>query len=858
MSGLLIECAKAHFFYGFYVQLNCDEGGRNMRGEGKRHLILKKILAYALVLTMILGIWTSVSNAAEQSDFNVEENTIEEAVDVTPDANAIEEAVDVTPDANAIEEAADVTSDANTIEKATDVTPDTKQIEEITTNTDSNLTEDTTTQTDATTIPDIAVTTNTDTPQDAELDTTTAKPSTLVLSSDENTAPAHRKYIKYNGEDSYTLTLDVTGKYDSTLNKPKIDVVLIVDTSGSMNEPMGEKSRLKALQDVVTEKGGLSDSIFNNDQIDARMTVVTYYGLEDYRYNSPYNSPWDDATWVNGAWATTKSEVDQIVNGIRVNEEKSGTNCQAGLRTAKEALAKADSSARKIVIFLSDGLPTYRYNSEGYTIGNGNTDPQNYNANAAYNEAAAMKGLDQFYTIGFSNSADSTFLSTLVTKVNTTSTKKYYSAADADKLAEAFKQITGNLTEYTCRNVVLTDTLSDYAELENAAHLNPTIKATASDGSEVDLSGVDIQVTYNEGTRTVTATFPTDYKLQKDVTYAVSFNVKPTAKAYDEYVANEDSYGGVVGSMNSDAWDNDTSSGKAGFYTNDAATLTYVYGTGEAQAETVDYVEKPVLQVNSLTIPVNKEWKNTAKSEQVPVKVELYQDGKLAPYKTLTLNADNQWRAEFQHVAKHHQYQIKEQALDGFVSAVSGDSTSGFTVTNTKLPSLFISKTVSGEMGDVTKKFPFQIILKDASGNPINGTYSYQGFILDDVKNVTAPKDGTLTFEQGVAEIWLSHGQGIELQQLSLGTSYTITEKLSDAEGYRVSFNGIHKKSADGMLNEDVRINVTNEKENIPLTNVAIFGTNMIPGILLATVALFVLAAISKLFYGKKDKKQDK
>lgn len=801
-----------------------------MRGEGKRHLILKKILAYALVLIMILGIWTSVSNAAEQSEFNVEENTIEEAADIT-------EEITTNTDSNLTEDK--TISDTDRTEA---------EIEDVTTS-------DTTMKTDATTISDIAITTNTDTPQDAELDADTAKPSALVLSSDENTAPAHRKYIKYNGEDSYTLTLDVTGKYDSTLSKPKIDVVLIVDTSGSMDEPMGEKSRLEVLQDVVTEKGGLSDSIFNNDQIDARMTVVTYYGLEDYYW---YNSPWDDATWVNGAWATTKSEVDQIVNGIRVNEEKSGTNCQAGLRTAKEALEKADSSARKIVIFLSDGLPTYRYNNDGYTIGNGNTDSYNYNANAAYNEAAAMKGLDQFYTIGFSNSADSTFLSTLAEKVNTTSSKKYYSAADADKLAEAFKQITGNLTEYTCRSVVLTDTLSDYAELENAEHLNPTVKATASDGSEVDLSGVDIQTTYNEETRTVTATFPTDYKLQKDVTYAVSFNVKPTAKAYDEYAANEDSYGGVVGSMNSDAWDNDTSSGKAGFYTNAGATLTYIYGTGEAQAETVDYVEKPVLQVNSLTIFVNKEWKNTAKSEQVPVKVELYQDGKLAPYKTLTLNADNQWRADFQHVAKHHQYQIKEQALEGFVSAVSGDSTSGFTVTNTKLPSLSISKKVTGEMGDITKKFPFRIILKDASGNPINGTYSYRGFILDDVKNVTAPKDGTLTFERGVAEIWLSHGQGIELQHLSLGTSYNITEKINDAEGYRVSFNGIHKKSVDGILNEDVRINVTNEKENIPLTNVATFGTNMIPGILLATVALFVLAAISKLFYGKKDKKQDK
>ena len=296
-----------------------------MRGEGKRHLILKKILAYVLVLTMILGIWTSVSNAAEQSEFNVEENTIEEAADIT-------EEITTNTDSNLTEDK--TISDTDRTEA---------EIEDVTTS-------DTTMKTDATTISDIAITTNTDTPQDAELDTDTAKPSALVLSSDENTAPAHRKYIKYNGEDSYTLTLDVTGKYDSTLSKPKIDVVLIVDTSGSMDEPMGEKSRLEVLQDVVTEKGGLSDSIFNNDQIDARMTVVTYYGLEDYRYSSP----WDDATWVNGAWATTKSEVDQIVNGIRVNKEKSGTNCQAGLRTAKEALAKADSSARKIVIFLSD------------------------------------------------------------------------------------------------------------------------------------------------------------------------------------------------------------------------------------------------------------------------------------------------------------------------------------------------------------------------------------------------------------------------------------------------------------------------------------------------------------------------
>lgn len=861
-----------------------------MRGKGKRYLILRRVLAYTLALVMVLGVWTSVSNAADNSGLNqnVEENTVEEVQNFTEDTGAIVDSSAYEDQQNENQTNADLENE-NKLNQADEnqqndnqanQTDDNKvndngenqgmedteqsdkgQLQNPEKESDNQIDDQSSNQqgikmqdedeemTEVQTDGQVE-----DQTQEAD-DGTTAEPVALTLSSSgSTTAPAHRKYIKYNGKDSYTLTLDVTGKYDSTLSKPKIDVVLVIDTSGSMNDRMGEKTRLRALKDVVTEKGGLSDSIFNNDQIDARMTVVTYYGLDD----EWYEARWDDATWVNKSWATNKTQLDNVVNGVAVNRDKSGTNCQAGLRTAKEALAQARSDARKVVIFLSDGLPTFRYNENGYTVGNGNSDPGNYNANAAYTEASTITGLDQFYTIGFSNSADSRFLSTLVTKVNTTSTSKYYSAANADKLSEAFKQITGSLTEYTCRNVTITDTLSDYAQLEDEEHLNPIVQATANDGSPVDLSNIDIQVTYNTENRTVTAAFPTDYKLQQDVTYSIRFNVKPTAQAYDEYAANEDGYGGNVGSMNSDAPGNDTSSNKPGFYTNDTATLTYTYGTGDAKAETVDYVEKPVLQVDSLTIPVNKVWKNTVAGEQVAVKVELYQDGKLAPYKTLMLNADNQWQSEFKHVAKHHQYQVKEQTIDGFVSAVTGDATTGFTVTNTKLPSLTLSKKVTGEMGDKTKKFPFQITLKDASGNLINGTYSYQGFVREDVGNVTAPKDGTLTFEQGVAEIWLSHGQGITFEKLPLGTSYVIKEKLDESEGYHVSFNGIRKDSTDGILNEDADVTVTNTRENIPVTSVSGLGTSMIPGILLATAALFVLAAISKLFYGKKDKKKDK
>lgn len=48
--------------------------------------------------------------------------------------------------------------------------------------------------------------------------------------------PEHKKYIKYNGNDNYTLTLDVTGKKGETVGA---DVLLVIDKSGSMGSGYG-------------------------------------------------------------------------------------------------------------------------------------------------------------------------------------------------------------------------------------------------------------------------------------------------------------------------------------------------------------------------------------------------------------------------------------------------------------------------------------------------------------------------------------------------------------------------------------------------------------------------------------------
>ena len=51
---------------------------------------------------------------------------------------------------------------------------------------------------------------------------------------DPETNIYHEKYIKRNSDGTYDITLDVSGTVGTETKKANVDVVLIVDTSGSM------------------------------------------------------------------------------------------------------------------------------------------------------------------------------------------------------------------------------------------------------------------------------------------------------------------------------------------------------------------------------------------------------------------------------------------------------------------------------------------------------------------------------------------------------------------------------------------------------------------------------------------------
>ena len=141
------------------------------------------------------------------------------------------------------------------------------------------------------------------------------------------------------------------------------------------------------------------------------------------------------------------------------------------------------------------------------------------------------------------------------------------------------------------------------------------------------------------------------------------------------------------------------------------------------------------------------------------------------------------------------------------------------TFTNIRLPELILSKEVTGEAGDKTREFPFEITLKKSDGTFVNGIFSYKGGIKSgcEAQGIQAPEDGKLEFKDGKAQIMLSHGQQIQIQNLPYKSFYTVTETVSDS--YHTTYNGM-AENASGQLTEKSEVHVVNNKEFAPDTGI--------------------------------------
>lgn len=490
--------------------------------------------------------------------------------------------------------------------------------------------------------------------------------------------PVASKKIRKNDDGTYTLALDILGDQvegPGTVTVDPIDIVLVLDDSGSMAEGFGKISPADMDRDekYVWAKhswtgttyhtieyqngswGYYSDAGFWGQQ----WNTVNVNGADIYQttkteaLKSAVSDFIDGAASANAAiqnqddkiriavvtygYDATKSMGLTVCDGNNVEALKGtlddlecygATNAGAGMTEANDVLNDSNRDAKKLVVFFTDGVPTTDNTFDSgvantavsqskaikdaggtvYSIGIfEGADPSVHNANSGSNETAKA---NTFMNAVSSNYPDASSWNSLGTRVNDQAA--YYKvASDSSQLNSVFEDIIHSETSTNgYSDVAITDTLTEYAEFVNSdalTHNNQSIQVGSVtyfelnggitenriqvvDGQGKPISSDQYTLYINESKTSIRVEFKD--MLEDGTLYTLMFNVKPTAKAEEEYASTGYPHTGEDGT---DMEGNDTSSGHKGFHTNAKATY-------EWNGQSKEY-KHPVLQVDALKLP---------------------------------------------------------------------------------------------------------------------------------------------------------------------------------------------------------------------------------------------------------------
>lgn len=503
--------------------------------------------------------------------------------------------------------------------------------------------------------------------------------------------PDHTKSITYNNGGKYTLNLNVVGKdtRESHETTEKIEVVLVLDTSGSMNYCMdgsqrgcnkSNPKRLTALKEAATSFIDATET--TNDTIQDENSKVRIAIAQFGQTSGVVSSLTSDT-------AALKSSVSRLsANGA--------TPADKGMAAAQTALLRARPGAKKVVIFFADGVPTTQSAFSTRV------------ANNAVQTALAMKSAGTLiYSIGifeganpeqqsfgnrendqanqFMHAVSSNYPNaTAYNKTNwgTGGNLGYYKATNsADDLTKIFDDIQKEITTGSAYSgVSIVDELSEYAQVDgvvwNMASMRNFGGATyyrVTGGVTLNVTNLpsgatppvlerDYTLWYSDaGNGKIRVEFAGDYELLHNATYTLSYGIVPTDSAYARVNMVD---GGINYDATGDAGTGTTSAGKPGFRSNASAQVCYTFDKQSACAA----YQHPVLQVPSANVVVTKHWEGGAPAGGATLRIDFMRDGSSVMGKDFSADDElptGEWQYTFRGVMAGD-YTVTEGNIAGY------------------------------------------------------------------------------------------------------------------------------------------------------------------------------------------------
>ena len=326
------------------------------------------------------------------------------------------------------------------------------------------------------------------------------------------------KTVKKTGdnEDSDFLTTlsAISSTSDTTVSGKPLDIVLVLDASGSMDDPMGGGDSTKRIKALKSAANNFIDTIAGqNEKIkDAskqhQVAIVKFAGKRSDRVgNDTYREDRKTYNYSQTMQGLTTCSVDgakslkETVNSIA---PAGATHADYGLQLA-EGISSNRADAKKIVVFFTDGSPTSSNGFEHevakdaintaktiksggatiYTIGifSGAKPSDNPTNNDTSNENKFMHAVSSNYP-NASSSVSYDFFWTVDWSVNfgdpVADASYYKSATNAAELEKIFEEISGSIIqtgystevhggygEHKSGYITFTDRLGDFMQVDD-------------------------------------------------------------------------------------------------------------------------------------------------------------------------------------------------------------------------------------------------------------------------------------------------------------------------------------------------------------------------------------------------------
>ena len=408
---------------------------------------------------------------------------------------------------------------------------------------------------------------------------------TLIKSDNAENIKTESKIDYYFDTDDicFNIKASAAAKTVKTVNSESVplDIVLVVDQSGSMAETLDDNQRkVDVLKKTVTSFVSLVADNAKQTATDHRIAIVGF-GNAGNRKGYELNENTELLTSATGtpvAFQKTNTHVyagamvdvlkDDNVNPIITNaiesiDARGATAADRGLEMAKGIYSSLGKNSReRIVVFLTDGEPTYK---NGFDVAV---------ANSAISNAKILKKTynASIYSVGIfdyaqqNNNNIKRFMSAVSSDYPDASSFKniaerqsdhYFTTVDStDVLSDVFKTVATESLYHTApfENITIIKTLSQYVTLTSKQEQELRVSLLRRYG----ITDNDISITKNEdGTTTIKVSNLSPYEVvaqNGDITYEVTFDFfaslnENATTAGDYYVDTEDS-GVILGNSN--------------------------------------------------------------------------------------------------------------------------------------------------------------------------------------------------------------------------------------------------------------------------------------------------------------------